>query len=631
MHVAPGLRSRIGVQHDDLSVGIEPLVDVGLGIQVKPGSIGPYVILREVARGGMGAVHLATHRALDRVCVLKTILPSTEETALVRFRHEAEALHRLRHPNVVQLFDLDLSESPPYIVMEFLDGVALGALIQQARGRVDLPAVLQIVTDTCAGLEAAHALGLLHRDLKPSNLMVLTNGSTKLIDFGLARRAVHTRLTVNQKFVGTLRYLAPERLRGAEATVASDVFAMGVVALEAMTGQRAFRRSPVDELIEAQSQRAYPKPTSHGVPPLVARVVERALSPAPGDRHASAEAFRLDLTSAVESVRLEVSRAAVRSWIDAMTAASEGALETTGQVNADLFEVDATRTDPVARPAEPTRTDVRNAKPKPPRRPAVRRAPPRRRRKVGLYVLIALAMGLLVAMATRVAVREQPRAEPERRPARSPGVIQRPGAAPRAEAERIVRDGGAAPEASGAPQPSRPSDAQLYTAGNRYLLLGELRRAEEALEAAVRANPNHAPSHRSLGVLHARNDDHEKAIEHYERYLQLRPNAKDAEKVRAMVANTRRDLASSREDAKAWERIDASIRKAEDPFQSEQQRLEAALDALRTMRRLCEARLAAGTGERTAVNACIDNGEAFGARGPTVRRCRSLLRRALRK
>jgi serine/threonine protein kinase/HAMP domain-containing protein len=204
--------------------------------------IGRYRVLREIGKGGMGAVYLCHDPRLERDVAVKVITDGATRAGapLERFRSEARALARLNNPHVVRVLDFDDQAEPPFLVMEFIQGESVRRHFG-ATPKPDLRRIIDCGAQVLAGLAAAHARGVVHRDIKPSNVLLGTDGVYRLLDFGLARDlVVGSTLTAPQMVLGTGRYLAPELLRGGSASVASDLYAFGVMMYEMTVGKAPF-------------------------------------------------------------------------------------------------------------------------------------------------------------------------------------------------------------------------------------------------------------------------------------------------------------------------------------------------------------------------------------------------------
>jgi serine/threonine protein kinase len=242
-----------------------PLAERGLAHRFGPGDRigGRYTVVRLLGEGGMGEVYLAHDGELDEHVALKTVRPGVnfDLSSQRRLRREALLARRITHPNVCRIFDAGRHQSGSdagliFFTMEYLAGEPLSVRINR-EGAMGPDALLPVALDVCAALGAAHAMGIVHRDLKPSNVM-LTPTRAVIMDFGLAvarnapddGRDPSTALTDTGQILGTLEYMSPEQLRGRPSTTASDIYSLGVILFEALTGERPFRAgSTVDEML----------------------------------------------------------------------------------------------------------------------------------------------------------------------------------------------------------------------------------------------------------------------------------------------------------------------------------------------------------------------------------------------
>jgi len=253
-----------------------------------------YEIKEILGQGGMGVVYRAYDTVIRRDVALKTIRDIPDPAALETFQKECGVLASMAHPNIIEIFDLgDFEEngaSKPYFVMPLLPGATLESLVRASSQRLTVDRVVEIVSQTCRGLQAAHERGLVHRDLKPSNIFVMDDDSVKIIDFGVAH-IVDTRTTMSLK--GTLAYMAPEQIEMKPLSALSDVFSLGVVAYEALTLRRPFQARTQSEMVEAILHQI-PPPVSDFNPAIsqaVSRVIHKALAKQPWHRFASAREF----------------------------------------------------------------------------------------------------------------------------------------------------------------------------------------------------------------------------------------------------------------------------------------------------------------------------------------------------
>ena len=254
-----------------------------------------YRLDRVLGRGGMAVVHLAEDTELGRAVAVKVLADHVAGDPQIRerFLREARLAARLSHPNLVGVYDFGQEDGRPFIVMELVPGEPLDRLIARD-GRLSPARAVELVLQACAGLEHAHAAGLVHRDVKPHNLLVRDDGVVKLADFGIARVRDLQRLTQTGTVLGTAAYLSPEQARGDDVTPAADVYSLGVVLYELLTG-----RPPALTPLTPGERLAPVREIAPEVPPDLEDVVLRCLSPEPDRRPASAGALARQLATAL--------------------------------------------------------------------------------------------------------------------------------------------------------------------------------------------------------------------------------------------------------------------------------------------------------------------------------------------
>jgi serine/threonine protein kinase/tetratricopeptide (TPR) repeat protein len=272
--------------------------------------LGPYEILGPLGRGGMAEVYRARDTRLDRTVAVKVLLPdfAADPGRLRRFEQEARAVGSLNHANILTLYDVGTHDGSPYLVSEFVEGASLRTLL--AGGPLPLREVLDYSQEIALGLAAAHERGIIHRDLKPENIMITRAGCPKILDFGLAKLApdpatsetpTQTGITRPGSVMGTLGYMSPEQVRGETVDHRADIFALGAVLYEMLSGRPAFRRGTPAETVAAilGADPAELPATSERAPPILAQVVKRCLEKKPEDRFQSARdvAFALETAS----------------------------------------------------------------------------------------------------------------------------------------------------------------------------------------------------------------------------------------------------------------------------------------------------------------------------------------------
>jgi serine/threonine-protein kinase len=261
---------------------------------------GRYVLAETLGRGGMAVVYRATDTVLGREVAVKVLADrlARDPSFVERFRREAWAAARLSHPGVVTVFDHGSEGRLHYIVMELVEGPTLSDLL--ARGPLGVERTAAIGGQVLAALEAAHGEGLVHRDVKPGNIMLTASGTVKVMDFGIARSADAETLTGSGTVVGSASYLSPEQVRGEAVDHRSDLYSLGCVLYQALTGRPPFAGASAVSVAH-QHVAAAPKPPSRlvQVPPALEAVVMRALIKDRDDRYRTAGEMRASLAAAV--------------------------------------------------------------------------------------------------------------------------------------------------------------------------------------------------------------------------------------------------------------------------------------------------------------------------------------------
>ncbi|MGH9606157.1 MAG: protein kinase domain-containing protein [Terracidiphilus sp.] len=269
--------------------------------------IGKYEITGILGRGGMGVVYRAEDRRIGRVVAIKTLTEgfSGQPEMLERFYREAQA-GILQHPNIVIVYDLGDEEGMPFIVMEYVEGEPLDTLIASGR-QLPLIEKLSVIEQVCAALGYAHQRGVVHRDIKPANVIVQPDGQAKIVDFGIARvqnSGGDSGLTRTGNVIGTIHYIAPERLKGQPFDGRSDIFSTGVMLYLLLTGQLPFTGEDVAVLQKLVNDPAPPLRTFlTSYPPALDGIVDRALAKDPAQRYSTAEEFAADLHALIEGLK----------------------------------------------------------------------------------------------------------------------------------------------------------------------------------------------------------------------------------------------------------------------------------------------------------------------------------------
>lgn len=274
---------------------------------MDPQRLGKYQIVAKIGQGAMGQVHKAHDPILNRDVAIKTMASGvdSDDDLRRRFHREAQSAARLNHPNIITIYDFGEEQGQLYIAMELLDGRDLKDIIVKKRS-LTLDQKLDLMEQVCDGLAFAHEREVIHRDLKPANIHVQTNDQVKIVDFGLARIASSSELTGAGMMLGTPNYMSPEQVKGEKVSARSDVFAMGVVFYELLSGRKAFESDSVPGIL-FQVVQHNPRPLEEMDPTLepLSRVLETAMAKDPSSRYANAG----ELWEAVREARAQIEAA----------------------------------------------------------------------------------------------------------------------------------------------------------------------------------------------------------------------------------------------------------------------------------------------------------------------------------
>ncbi len=264
-------------------------------------TVGNYRIVEKLGEGAMGTVYRAVDQMVDRTVAIKVLKPEIAQNAetLERFHREAVALARLNHPCIAQLYAFFQEGGEYFMAMEFVPGETLDSRLGR-EGRLPWLDALKILAPVLEGVGHAHSLGILHRDLKPANIMLATDGRVKVMDFGIACVLNTTRLTREARLVGTLEYLAPERALGKPPDARSDIYSLGMVLYEMLTGRLPFTGDTDFDLIRAQLNQKPPRPHEIGIalPPPVEGLLMTALEKDPARRFPDTGTFLAESSKA---------------------------------------------------------------------------------------------------------------------------------------------------------------------------------------------------------------------------------------------------------------------------------------------------------------------------------------------
>jgi eukaryotic-like serine/threonine-protein kinase len=291
-HDDAGARLRVGDQVQN-PYQEQPMPKVG-------DKIGPNRVELLVGEGGMANVYKVWHEGLEVVRALKVLKKAFHQESKERFLTEAKILADINHPNIVEIHNLGyFNHNVPFIEMEFVEGVSIKQMIAQHQ-RLPLPVALSAIYFVSQALQYAHVKdytlygkvyhGLVHRDIKPDNIVISKDGVVKLMDFGVARPSEVSLHTVGAKIVGTLIYLSPEQLNGTALDHRSDLFSLGTVLYEMITGARVFPHKSLQELVQKKMKGEYEPVSSHGVtvPSSIVKIIDKSLALNPDNRFQSA-------------------------------------------------------------------------------------------------------------------------------------------------------------------------------------------------------------------------------------------------------------------------------------------------------------------------------------------------------
>jgi len=320
-----------------------PNAELGLVTTPNIKRIGKYEVIDLLGRGGMGLVYRAFDRQLNREVAIKTVTEgfTRDQEMLQRFYREAAKTGALKHPNIVIVYDLGEQDGFPYIVMEYLSGEPLDRLIQAGKPQT-LAFKLQIIEQVCYALGYAHRNDVIHRDVKPANVIVQSDGVVKLLDFGIARQEkTDGHLTRTGHVIGTLQYMAPERLKNTTFDGRSDIFSVGVMLFQLLTGQLPF--SGDYSIVQKILSEKHP-PLSQFLekyPPVLDAIVDRAMAKNPEDRYSTAD----EMAAEISSVCHDLKKDQVAEWIQrAQRLVQEEQFTTARDVLLQLLKVDSQHT-----------------------------------------------------------------------------------------------------------------------------------------------------------------------------------------------------------------------------------------------------------------------------------------------
>jgi len=275
-----------------------------------------YEIIEELGSGGMGKVYRVEDRKIGEEVALKLLKPdiASDKRTIERFRNELKLARKIRHKNVCQMFDIGEWEGTHFITMEYVSGEDLKSFIHRSK-QLSIPAAIAIAEEVCEGLKEAHSLGVIHRDIKPSNIMIDRDGNARIMDFGIARSAIGKRITDSGVMVGTPEFMSPEQAEGQDVDPSTDIYSLGVILYEMVTGQLPFQGdTPLSIALKHKSEAPPdPKKTYSHISEDLKRLILKCLEKDPKKRYRNAEEMLFDLRK-IELPEPDLTKNAKHEW-----------------------------------------------------------------------------------------------------------------------------------------------------------------------------------------------------------------------------------------------------------------------------------------------------------------------------
>ncbi|MDQ3806451.1 MAG: serine/threonine protein kinase, partial [Acidobacteriota bacterium] len=263
--------------------------------------VGNYKIEQKLGEGGMGAVYRGIDMMIEREVAIKVLRAelASQPQVVERFRSEAVTLAKLNHPNIATLYSFMRQGENFFMVLEFVRGATLDQVIQQ-RGALPVEQAVPLFCQVLDGIQHAHEYGIIHRDIKPANMMLTERGNLKVLDFGIARILGTARMTRQGNVIGTIEYMSPEQVKGLETDARSDIYSLGMLLYEMLTGRIPFDITNEFELMKAQIEQmpVAPRQLNPAIPESVEQAIGRAIAKDPAHRFQSAGEFRAFFLSA---------------------------------------------------------------------------------------------------------------------------------------------------------------------------------------------------------------------------------------------------------------------------------------------------------------------------------------------
>lgn len=270
-----------------------------------------YKIIKSIGEGGMANVYLAFDTILEREVAVKILRGdlAEDEKFVRRFQREANSASSLKHPNIVEVYDVGEDDGKYFIVMEYINGKTLKSLIKK-RGILTLEEVIDIMLQLTSAVSCAHDSYIIHRDIKPQNVMILEDGRVKITDFGIAMALNNNELTQTNSVMGSVHYLPPEQANGSGSTIKSDIYSLGILMFELLTGKLPFKGENAVEIAIKQMREPIPsvRNISPDIPQSVENVVLKACAKNPKNRYETAREMFEDIKTCLDPVRSDEKR-----------------------------------------------------------------------------------------------------------------------------------------------------------------------------------------------------------------------------------------------------------------------------------------------------------------------------------
>ena len=268
-----------------------------------------YEIIKSIGEGGMANVYLAHDIILDRDVAVKVLRGdlANDEKFVRRFQREALSASSLSHPNIVEVYDVGEDDGKYYIVMEYVEGKTLKELVKR-RGSLTIPEVIDIMLQLTSGLAVAHEAYIIHRDIKPQNIMILDNGLVKITDFGIAMAVNSTGLTQTNSVMGSVHYLPPEQACGKGSTIKSDIYSLGILMFELITGKVPYRGENAVEIALKHMKEQIPsvRKYNENIPQSIENIILKSTAKNPKNRYNNVLEMYHDLETCTDPTRASV-------------------------------------------------------------------------------------------------------------------------------------------------------------------------------------------------------------------------------------------------------------------------------------------------------------------------------------